>query len=75
MYKAIYEYFEKELDCSYLYIDTHSIFMKIIIHMGGSISGELNKVSGMLSISELGRKKHEISNDTIIEACFLKDKA
>ena len=43
--------------------------------MVGSISGELNKVIGMLSNSELGKMKHEMSNDTIIEACFLKDKA
>ena len=29
MYKAIYDYFEKELDCSYHYTDTDSIFINI----------------------------------------------
>ena len=31
MYKAIYGYFEKELDCSYHYRDTDSIFININI--------------------------------------------
>ena len=75
MYKAIYEYFEKELDCSYHYKDTDSIFINFNVHEGGSISEEINKVSGILSNSELGKMKDELSNDTIIEACFLKAKA
>ena len=29
-YKAIYDYFEKELDCSYHYTDTDSVFIKIM---------------------------------------------
>ena len=28
MYKTIYDYLEKELDCSYHYTDTDSIFME-----------------------------------------------
>ena len=75
MYKAIYEYFGKELDCSYHYTDTDSIFININVPEGGSISEEINKVSGILSISELGKMKDELSNDTFIEACFLKAKA
>ena len=75
MYKAIYEYFEKELDCSYHYTDTDGIFIKINVSEGGSISEEINKVNGKLSNSELGKMKDEISNDTINEACFLKAKA
>ena len=43
--------------------------------MCGCISGVLNKVSGILSNSELGKMKVGISNDTIIEECFLKAKA
>ena len=75
MYKAIYEYFEKELDCSYHYTDTDSIFININVPEGGSISEEVNKVSRILSNSELGKMKDELYNDTIIEACFLKAKA
>ena len=74
-YKAIYEYFEKEFDCSYHYTDTDSIFINIIVPEGGSISEEINKVSGILSNSELGKMKDELFNDTTIEACFLKAKA
>ena len=75
MYKAIYKYFEKELDCSFYYTDTDSIFININVPEGGSISEEINKRSGKLSNSELGKMKDEISNDTIIEACFLKANA
>ena len=35
----------------------------------------MNKISGMLHNSESGKKKDEIPNDTIMEACFLKAKA
>ena len=32
MYKAMYDYFEKELVCSYHYTDTDSIFVNIMFH-------------------------------------------
>ena len=44
MYKAIYDYFEKELDCSYHYTDTYSIFININVPLGSSISEEINKI-------------------------------
>ena len=37
MYKAIYDYFEKELDCSYHYTDTDSIFININIPLDSNI--------------------------------------
>ena len=65
----------KKIDFSYHYTDTDSIFINFNIPVGGSISGELNKMSGILSNNELGKMKDEISNDTVIEGCFLKAKA
>ena len=44
MYKAIYDYFEKELDCSYHYTDTDSIYININVALGSSISEEINKI-------------------------------
>ena len=35
----------------------------------------MNKISGILHNSELGKVKDEIPNDNIMEACFLKAKA
>ena len=43
--------------------------------MDSDIETEMNKISGILHNSELGNMKDEITNDTIIEACFLKAKA
>ena len=57
MYKAIYNYFEKELDCSYQYTDTDSIFMNIIVPLDGYIKTEMNKLSGILHNSELGKNE------------------
>ena len=37
MYKAIYDYFEKELDCIYHYTDTDSIFINIVVPEGSDI--------------------------------------
>ena len=37
MYKAKYEYFEKELDCSYHYTDTDIIFINIIVPLDSDI--------------------------------------
>ena len=74
MYKAIYECFEKELDCSYYYTDTGSIFININVQSDSTIEIEMNKISGILHNSELGKMKDEIPNDTIIEAGFLKAK-
>ena len=43
MYKAIYEYFEKELGCSYHYTDTDSIFIKVNVPLDSDIETEMNK--------------------------------
>ena len=75
MYKAIYEYFEKELDCSYYYTDTDRIFININVPLDSAIEKEMNKIKGILHNNELSKMKDEIPNDTIIEACFLKAKA
>ena len=75
MYKAIYDYFEKELDCSYHYTDTDSIFININVPLDSNIETEMNKIKDILNNNELGKMKDELPNDTIIEACFLKAKA
>ena len=75
MYKAIYDYFEKELDCSYHYTDTDSIFININGRLDSNIETEINKIKDILHNNELGKIKIELPNDTIIEACFLKAKA
>ena len=75
MYKAIYDYFEKKIDCSYQYTDTDSIFININVPLDGNIETEKNNIKEILHNNELGKMKDEIPNDTIIEACFLKAKA
>ena len=75
MYKAIHDYFEKELDCSYHYTDTDSIFININIPLDSTIEKETDKIKDILHTNELSKMKDELSNDTIIEACFLKAKA
>ena len=75
MYKAIYDYFEKELDCSYHYTDTDSIFININIPLDSNIETEMNKIKDILHNNEFGKMKDELPNYTIIEACFLKAKA
>ena len=75
MYNAIYDYFEKELDCSYHYTDTDSLFMNINVPEGSDIKTEMNKIKDILHNNELGKMKDELPNDTIIEACFHKAKA
>ena len=75
MYKAIYDYFEKELDCSYHYTDTDSIFININVPLDSNIETEMNKIKDILHNNELGKMKDQIPNDTIIEARFLKAKA
>ena len=75
MYKAIYDYFEKKLDCSCHYTDTDSIFINITVPLDSDIETEMNKISGILHNNELVKMKDEMPNDTIIEACFLKAKA
>ena len=75
MCKAIFDYFEKELDCSYHYTDTDGIFIKFIVPLDGDIKTEMNKISDILHNSELGKMKDDISNETIMKACFLKAKA
>ena len=75
MYKAIYDYFEKELDCSYHYTDTDSIFININIPLDSTIEKEMDKIKDILHNNELCKMKDELPNDTIIEACFLHAKA
>ena len=75
VHKAIYDYFEKELDCSYHYTDTDSMFININVPLDSNIEIEMNKIKDILHNNELGKMKDEIPNDTIIEACFLKAKA
>ena len=75
MYKAIYEYFEKEFDFSYHYTDTDNIFINIIVPLDSDIEKEMNKINCILHNNELSKMKDEIPNDTIIEACFLIAKA
>ena len=75
MYKAIYDYFEKELDCSYHYTDTDSIFININVTLDSNIETEMNKIKNILHNNEVGKMTDELPNDTIIEACFLKAKA
>ena len=60
MYKAIYDYFEKELDCSYHYTDTDSIFIDINVPLDSDIETEMNKISGILHKNELGKMKDEM---------------
>ena len=75
MYKAIYDYFEKDLDCSYHYTDTDSIFININIPLDSTIEKKMDKIKDILHNNELSKMKDELPNDTIIEACFLKTKA
>ena len=75
MYKGIYDYFEKELDCSYHYTDTDSIFINRYVPLDSNIETEMNKIKDILHNNELGKMKDELPNDTIIGACFLKAKA
>ena len=67
MYKAIYDYFEKKLDCSYHYTDTDSIFININVPLDSNIETERNKIKDILHNNELGEMKDEIPNDTIID--------
>ena len=71
----MYDYFEKELDCSYHYTDTYSIFININIPLDSSIETEMNKIKDILHNNESGKMRDELPNDTIIEACFHKAKA
>ena len=73
-YEAIYDYFEKELDCSYHYTDTDNIFINIKVPLDSNIETEM-KIKDILQNNELRKMKDELPNDTIIEACFLKPKA
>ena len=75
MYKALYDYFEKELNCSYHYTDTDSIFTNIKAFLDKNIETEMNKISGTLHNSKLSKMKDALPNYTIVEACFLKAKA
>ena len=43
LYKAIYEYFEKELDCSYHFSGSDSLFIRINVPLDSDIETEMNK--------------------------------
>ena len=58
MYEAKYEYFEKELDCSYHYTDTDSIFINLNVPFDSTIEKEMKKISGILHNNELGKMKY-----------------
>ena len=75
MYKALYDYFENELDCSNHYTDTDSIFLNINVPLDSTIEKEMDKIRDILHNNELGNMKDDLPTDTIIEACFLKAKA
>ena len=59
IYKAMYDYFEKELDCSYHYTDTDSIFININVPLDSNIETEMNKIKDILHNNELGKMKDE----------------
>ena len=75
MHKAKYDCFEKELDCSYHYTDTDSIFININVPLDSTKEKEMDKIRDILHNNELCKMKDELPTDTIIEACFLKAKA
>ena len=75
MYKAIQEYFEIELDCSYHYTDIDIIFINLNVPLDSDIGTKMKNKKDVLHNSELGKMKDEIPNDTTMEACFLKAKA
>ena len=60
MYKAIYDYFEKELDCSCHYTDTDSIFININVPLDSTFEKEMDKIKYMSHKNELGKMKDEL---------------
>ena len=75
MYKAVYDYFEKDLDCSYHYKDTDSIIVNIFVPLDSDVKTEMIEINDILHNSGLCKMKDELPNDTIIEASFHKTKA
>ena len=75
MYKAVYDYFEKEVDCSYHYTDADSIFININLPLDSDIETEMIEIKDTLHNNGLGKMSDELPNDAIIEGCFLKAKA
>ena len=79
MLKAKNDSFEIELGCIYHYTDTDSTLKIIYVPEVGTINKEMDKIKGIVSKTGLGKMKHEIHNDTIIESCnyyrILKAKA
>ena len=73
MFQALYDHFEKELDCFYDFTDTDSIFLMILMVV--LLSRRWIKIKATLSNTELGKMKDEITYDTTIESCFFKAKA
>ena len=65
IFKAIYDYVEKESECSFYYKETDSIYININVPIYGSINDKVDKMKSLISKSELGRMKDEISNETI----------
>ena len=75
MYTVIIDYFEKNLDCSYQYTDTDSIFININVPSDNNIETEMNKIKDILNDTEIGKMKEKIPNYTLVEACFFNAKA
>ena len=81
-YKAIYDYFEKVLDCSYHYTDTDSIFVKLSMPLDINIETEMNEIKGILRNAELCKMKDELCSTTKVmkaprysyRSLFLKSK-
>ena len=57
LYKAIYDYFEQALDCSYHSTNTDSIFIKINVPNAGTIYDEMDKIKCILGNTESGKMK------------------
>ena len=55
MYKAIYDYFEKELDCSYHYSNNDSMFININVPDACTIYEEMDNLKVIMSNTELGK--------------------
>ena len=68
MYKAIYDYFEKELDFSYHLTDNDNLFININVPLHSNIETDMNMIKNILRNTEIGEMKDEKPNGTIIEA-------
>ena len=68
MYKAIYDYLEKELDFSYHLTDNDNLFININVPLHSNIETDMNMIKNILRNTEIGKMKDEKPNGTIVEA-------